>query len=187
MERGSEGWALTDAGKAVAESARAIEDALSRAVDAVSGQDTPSLRGTVRVNAPDGFGTVFATPALARVRRCHPGLQTELITATRQLALHPSGFDLALAIGKTPGSRLVTEHLTDYALGLYASDAYLTRCGSPETLADLLRRLLPDEVDIRLPITLAVRREAVTHPAVRAVRDALHQEVVDRAAELLPE
>lgn len=248
MERGSEGWALTDAGKAVAESARAIEDALSRAVDAVSGQDTPSLHGTVRVNAPDGFGTVFATPALARVRRRHPGLQTELITATRQLALHPSGFDLALAIGKTPGSRLVTEHLTDYALGLYASDEYLTRCGSPETLADLrehalifyiesmlqvgdldierhlpgvtpafsstnvfaqleatcvgagigvlpsfladraqLRRLLPDEVDIRLPITLAVRREAVTHPAVRAVRDALHQEVADRAAELLPE
>ncbi|MCQ8193870.1 LysR family transcriptional regulator [Streptomyces rugosispiralis] len=248
MERGSEGWALTDAGKAVSENARAIEDALARVVDAVSGQDAPSLHGTVRVNAPDGFGTVFATPALARVRRRHPGLQAELITATRQLTLHPSGFDLALAIGRTPGSRLVTEHLTDYALGLYASDEYLARCGSPEALADLrehalifyiesmlqvgdldierhlpgvtpafsstnvfaqveatrlgagigvlpaflahraqLRRLLPDEVDIRLPITLAVRREAITHPAVRAVRDALHQEVADRAAELLPE
>lgn len=183
----------------------------------------------------------------SRVRRRHPGLQTELITATRQLARHPSGFDLALAIGRTPGNRLVTEHLTDYALGLYTSDEYLARCGSPEALADLrdhalicyiesmlqvgdldierhlpgvtpafsstnvfaqleatcggagigvlpafladrarLRRLLTDEVDIRLPITLAVRREAVTHPAVRAVRDALHQEVADRAAELLP-
>ncbi|MGW2521556.1 hypothetical protein ACWC09_31965 [Streptomyces sp. NPDC001617] len=32
-----------------------------------------------------------------------------------------------------------------------------------------LRRLLPDEIDIRLPITLAVRREAVTHAAVRAL------------------
>ncbi|MFF7345155.1 LysR family transcriptional regulator [Streptomyces antimycoticus] len=248
MERGTEGWALTDTGKQVSESARAIEDALARVADAVSGQGVRSLRGTVRVSAPDGFGTVFAASALVRVRRHHPGLQVELITATRQLTLHPSGFDLALAIGGSPGGRLVTEHLTDYALGLYASDEYLARCGCPETLADLrdhalifyiesmlqvgdldierhlpgatpafsstnvfaqleatrlgagigvlpaflarrepLRRLLADEVDIRLPITLAMRREAVTHPAVGAVRDALRREVADRTAELLAE
>ncbi|MFB6887830.1 LysR family transcriptional regulator [Kitasatospora sp. NPDC056327] len=247
IERGTEGWALTDAGKAVAESARSVEDALVRVVEAVSGQDEPSLHGTVRVSAPDGFGTAFATPALARVRRQHPRLRAELITATRQLTLHPAGFDLALAIGRPPRSRLVTEHLTDYALGLYAADEYLTRCGSPGSAADLrehplvfyiesmlqvgdldierhlpgvtpafsstnvfaqveatrlgagigvlpaflaeragLRRLLPEEVDIRLPITLAVRREAVTEPAVRAVRDALHREVADRSGDLLP-
>ncbi|MEV0537275.1 hypothetical protein [Kitasatospora sp. NPDC050463] len=46
-----------------------------------------------------------------------------------------------------------------------------------------LRRPLPDEVDIRLPITLAGRREAVIHTAVR---DALHHEVAHRADELLP-
>lgn len=247
IERGAEGWALTDAGRAVSENARAIEDALARVVDVVTGQDTPSLHGTVRIFAPDGFGTVFATPALARVRREHPRLQVELITATRQLTLHASGFDLALAIGRPSGNRLLTEHLTDYALGLYATDDYLARRGRPRTPADLrqhtlifyidsmlqvgdldierhlpgaapafsstnvfaqveatrlgagigvlpaflagraeLRRLLSDEVDIRLPITLAVRREAVTHPAVRAVRAALRQEVADRAAELLP-
>ncbi|WP_078880000.1 LysR family transcriptional regulator [Kitasatospora purpeofusca] len=247
MERGTEGWVLTDAGRAVAENARTIEDALVRVVDAVSGQDPPSLHGTVRVSAPDGFGTLFATPALARVRRRHPRLQVELITATRELPLRPAGFDLALTIGRPPRSRLVTEHLTDYALGLYAGDEYLARCGAPAAVAELrdhplvfyiesmlqvgdldierhlpggtpafsstnvfaqveatrlgtgvgvlpafladragLRRLLPGEVDIRLPITLAVRREAVTHPAVRAVRDALHHEVAERAAELLP-
>ncbi|MFZ3599388.1 LysR family transcriptional regulator [Streptomyces sp. BH104] len=247
MERGTEGWALTEAGKAVSESARAIEDALARVADAVSGEDSPSLRGTVRVSAPDGFGTVIATPALARVRRSHPDLRVELITATRQLTLHPSGFDLALAIGTPAGSRLVTEHLTDYALGLYASDEYLARCGAPASTAELrahalifyiesmlqvgdldierhlpgatpafsstnvfaqveatrqgagigvlpaflarraqLRRLLAHKVDIRLPITLAVRREAVTHPAVRVVRDALRDEVSERGSELLP-
>ena len=45
---------------------------------------------------------------------------------------------------------------------------------------------LGDEIDIRLPITLALRREAVTHPAVRAVRAALRQEVAERTTELLP-
>ncbi|WP_406470520.1 LysR family transcriptional regulator [Streptomyces sp. NBC_01615] len=247
IERGTEGWTLTDIGRAVSEDARAIEEALNRVVDTVAGQDSPSLHGTVRVTAPDGFGTVFATPALVRVRRRHPQLQVELITATRQLALRPSGFDLALVIGVPSSSRLVTERLTDYALGLYASDDYLTRHGRPETVAELrehalifyiesmlqvgdldierhlpgvtpafsstnvfaqleatqqgagigvlpaflaqrapLRRLLADEIDIRLPITLAVRREAVTHPAVRALSSALRQEVAERSAELIP-
>lgn len=248
IERGPEGWTLTDIGRAVSADARAIEEAVDRVADTVAGQDTPSLHGTVRVSAPDGFGTAFATPALVRVRRQHPGLQAELITATRQLALHPSGFDLALVIGVPSSSRLVTEHLTDYTLGLYASEDYLTRYGRPETVAELrehplifyiesmlqvgdldierhlpgmtpafsstnvfaqleatrqgagigvlpafltqrtrLRRLLPDEIDIRLPITLAVRREAVTHAAVRALWAALRQEVAERADELLPE
>lgn len=137
IERGTEGWTLTDIGRAVSEDARVIEEAIDRVVDTVAGQDSPSLHGTVRVSAPDGFGTVFATPALVRVRRRHPRLQAELITATRQLALRPSGFDLALVIGVPASSHLVTEHLTDYTLGLYASDDYLTRYGPPETVAEL--------------------------------------------------
>ncbi|MET7655545.1 MULTISPECIES: LysR family transcriptional regulator [unclassified Streptomyces] len=195
IERGTEGWTLTDIGRAVAENARAIEEAIDRVVDTVAGQDSPSLHGTVRVSAPDGFGTAFATPALVRVRRRHPRLQAELITATRQLALRPSGFDLALVIGVPSTSRLVTEHLTDYALGLYASEDYLTRYGRPETVAELREHplifyiesmLQVGDLDIRLPITLAVRRDAVTHPAVRALWAALRHEVTERATELLP-
>ncbi|MER6961885.1 LysR family transcriptional regulator [Streptomyces sp. NPDC000618] len=248
IERGPDGWTLTDVGRAVSENGRVIEEAINRVVDTVAGQDSPSLHGAVRVSAPDGFGTAFATPALVRVRRQHPQLQVELITATRQLALRPSGFDLALVIGVPSTIHLVTEHLTDYTLALYACDDYLTRYGRPQTVAELrahplifyiesmlqvgdldierhlpamtpafsstnifaqleatqqgagigvlpaflaqrtqLHRLLADEVDIRLPITLAVRREAVTHPAVRAVWTALRQEVAERAAELIPE
>ncbi|KUO02999.1 hypothetical protein AQJ67_18565 [Streptomyces caeruleatus] len=44
-------------------------------------------------------------PALGRVRRRHPRLQVELISATRQLTLRPSGFDLALAVGVPSSSR----------------------------------------------------------------------------------
>ncbi|MEU5318539.1 hypothetical protein AB0G67_17670 [Streptomyces sp. NPDC021056] len=38
-----------------------------------------------------------------------------------------------------------------------------------------------------LPITLAVRREAVTHPAVRVLWTGLRHEVAERADEPLPE
>ncbi|MFJ5035054.1 LysR substrate-binding domain-containing protein [Streptomyces sp. NPDC088560] len=50
-----------------------------------------------------------------------------------------------------------------------------------------LHRLLADEIDIRLPLTLAIRREAVTHPAVCALWTALRQEVVERATEVIAE
>ena len=137
IEQGQDGWTLTDAGRTVVDSAQAIEQALARVADMVTGEPSPSLHGTVRVSAPDGFGTIFVTAALARVRARHPGLQAELVTATRQLTVHASGFDLALAIGSPSGNRLATEHLTDYTLGLYASDAYLDHRGSPGRLADL--------------------------------------------------
>jgi DNA-binding transcriptional LysR family regulator len=68
IERGAVGWELTDIGRSVAERARAIEESVQEAVDAAIGDPVDSLRGRVRVTAPDGFGTVVVTPALARMR-----------------------------------------------------------------------------------------------------------------------
>jgi DNA-binding transcriptional LysR family regulator len=96
-----------------------------------------ALVGNFRITAPDGFGALFAAPALARLQGQHPGLTVELITATRQLNLHPSGFDLAVAVGEPVTPRLFSEKLTDYSLGLYASEAYLAEHGTPRNLEEV--------------------------------------------------
>jgi DNA-binding transcriptional LysR family regulator len=80
-------------GRSVAERARAIEESVQEAVDAAVGDSIDSLRGRVRVTAPDGFGTLVATPALCRLRMKHPHLSVELLTATRQMNLQQLGFD----------------------------------------------------------------------------------------------
>ena len=49
-----------------------------------------------------------------------------------------------------------------------------------------LIRLLPRDVDIHLNFSLAARRESLTNPTVKAVRDAIHAEVASRRTELLP-
>jgi hypothetical protein len=49
-----------------------------------------------------------------------------------------------------------------------------------------LIRLLPREVDIHLTFSLAARRESLTNPTVKAVRDAVHAEVARQRTELLP-
>ncbi|MEW2508068.1 LysR family transcriptional regulator [Amycolatopsis sp. NPDC047767] len=247
VERGADGWELTETGRAVAEHARPIQEAVERAAKAAAGVHDDSLTGTFRITAPDGFGTAFVVPALARLRDQHPNLSVELITATRQLGLHQSGFDLAIAVGKPVASRLYTERLTDYTLDLYASDEYLARYGEPTTMDELKTHslifyidsllqvgdldaaklapgmtarftstnilaqleatcagagigLLPKFLAIRggnlravragqkpmlLSFTLAARRDSVTRRPVQIVRDALHDEVRSRRAELI--
>lgn len=137
IERGADGWELTDMGRTVATTAAPIEAAVERAVDSVVGNNTESLRGTVRVTAPDAFGTYFVAPALAKMRMRHPRLTVELMTATRQLNLHQSGFDVAIAVGAPMSTRLVAETITHYALGLYASDDYLSEFGTPATVSEV--------------------------------------------------
>jgi hypothetical protein len=46
--------------------------------------------------------------------------------------------------------------------------------------------LLPRDVDIHLNVSLAARRESLTNPTVKAVRDAIHAEVASRRTELPP-
>ncbi|QJY48012.1 LysR family transcriptional regulator [Pseudonocardia broussonetiae] len=152
LERGADGWELTEIGRAVAEPARPIQEAVERAALAASGMREDAVSGNFRLTAPDGFGTVFAVPALKRLRDTHPNLTIELITATRNLILHQSGFDLAVAVGKPATGRLFAEKLADYALRLYASEEYLERHGTPQTVGDLARHTVAFYVDSLLQV-----------------------------------
>lgn len=248
LERGADGWELTEIGREIAALSEPIEAAVKRAVSAVDGTRTTALYGTVRVTAPDAFGTYFVAPALAKMRSRHPQLTVELMTATRQLNLYQTGFDVAIAVGTPVSKRLVSEKITEYALGLYATDEYLATNGEPATVDEVLnhtiiwfvdsmlqvgdldlerhlpgvsakfmstnvlaqveatrtgsglgllpaylairhpelRRVLPHAVDVRIEYSLAVRRENLTSPAVRAIRSAIFAEVRARIDELLP-
>ena len=246
--RGAVGWELTDIGRAVADRARAIEETLQEAVEAAVGNPGSTLRGRVRVTAPDGFGTLIVAPALARLRMRHRDLSVELLTATRQMNLQQSGFDVAIAVGATVNSRLVSETICTYSMGIYATTEYLEQYGAPSSVDEVrdhpiiffvdsllqvgdldlerhlpgatasfmstnifahveatragggigllpafmanqhpeLVRLLPKEVDVHLTFSLAARRESLTNPTVRAVRDAIHAEAARRRTDLLP-
>lgn len=152
IERGADGWELTETGRAVAEHARPIQKAVEQAAMAAGGARPDMLTGTIRITAPDGFGTVFVVPALTQVRKQHPNLNVELITATRQLSLYQSGFDLAIAVGKPEAARLHTELLTEYTLELYATEAYLEAHGEPASAEEFNQHTLIFYVDSLLQV-----------------------------------
>jgi DNA-binding transcriptional LysR family regulator len=152
LKRATDGWELTDFGRAIAEHARPIETAVEGVARAVEGDSDDIVRGDLRLTMPDGFATVFAVPALGRLRRRHPLLNIEMVTATRQLNLHQSGFDLAVAVGEPVTKRLFTETLTEYRLAFYATEEYLREYGHPRKVEDLKDHTLVFYVDSLLQV-----------------------------------
>ncbi|GAB3708649.1 LysR family transcriptional regulator [Mariniluteicoccus flavus] len=145
-----DGWELTESGAAVLTAAESVEQAL-KSLDN-SDPAERGLTGVVRLATPDGFGTHFAVPALVRLRRDHPDLQTELITATQRLKQHRSGVDIEVTVTQPKVHRAVAVHLRDYHLGLYATPAYLDRVGHPRDLADLADHTLVYYIEQSLQI-----------------------------------
>lgn len=151
LDRGADGWELTALGRDVAERATGLERIVEQVASVASGT-AGSVRGTVRIIAPDAFGTVFVARALAGVQREHPGIITELVTSTRPLSSRGSGFDLAVTIGGATSARLPIEPLAEYALRLYASRSYLAEHAPITGLGDLAVHPLVFYVDALLTV-----------------------------------
>lgn len=151
LDRGADGWELTAIGREVAERASSLEQVVEQVVAAASGEGD-RVRGTVRVVAPDGFGSLFVAPALARLQHEHPGIVVELVTSTRPLSLRGSGYDIAVTVGSSAASRLKSEVLAPYSLRLYASPAYLAAHAPITTFADLENHSLVFYVDALLTV-----------------------------------
>ena len=67
--------------------------------------------------------------------RKHPGLSLELQTETSILDLSRREADVALRLVRPKEPALVARHLGELPLGIFASEAYLKRRGTPRTLA----------------------------------------------------
>lgn len=132
LVRGADGWRLTPLGERAAAAAHGIEAALAD-LDAGSG----ALSGIIRLSATDGFSAYVAAPAMADLRRRHPGVSLQIVAQTRQAAVHRSGVDLEVVVGRPEVRRAHAVRLADYALGVYASREYLAEHGEPRHLADL--------------------------------------------------
>ena len=151
LDRGADGWELTEIGRLVAERSAPLEHIVEQVVGAASGGDQ-SLRGTVRIVAPEAFGTLFVVPALTRVQAQHPGITIELVTSTRPLSMRGSGYDLAVTVGSAASSRAAAEPLAPYALRLYATPEYLAKFPPIRTIADLEAHQLVFYVDALLTV-----------------------------------
>lgn len=143
--RRTNGSELSGAGEKFLIHAEAMESAMLAASES-AGADS-LIDGTVRVGAPDGFGVAFLAPRLGELTERHKGLRIELVPVPRAFSLSRREADIAVTLERPREGRLVARKLTDYGLGLYASQSYLDRHGTPASLEDLTAHRLVGYVE----------------------------------------
>ncbi|WP_061930847.1 LysR family transcriptional regulator [Aureimonas sp. AU22] len=146
FERRPGGCTLTGEGAAFLPAAERME-AEAQSARALVAETDLSLLGTVRIGAPDGFGTAFLAPRLKGLMERHPALVLQLVPVPRAFSLSRREADIAITVERPDQGRLVARKLVSYSLRAYAAKAYLARAGRPQRLEDLADHPLIGYVD----------------------------------------
>lgn len=141
VARKTYGCELTDAGRDFLLHAERMESEMLAAYGSAQTAGT-TLRGTVRIGAPDGFGVAFLAPRIGLLVEEHPGITVELVPVPRTFSLSRREADIAITIGRPRKGKLVARKLTDYTLGLYAARSYVAAHGMPASQEELPRHRL---------------------------------------------
>lgn len=150
LARSTSGWELTELGQEAVRVAEQVEAVLGTL--GPGGKAPDPITGVVRMTATDGFSAYIAAPAVARLRRDHPGLSVEVVTMTRRALQQRSGLDIEVVVGEPQVHRAEAVRLGDYMLGMYASQTYLAEHGTPATVAELNEHPLVYFVDSMLQV-----------------------------------
>jgi DNA-binding transcriptional LysR family regulator len=136
FDRSPSGYAPTEQGVRLLPLAEEIERLALGAGEAVGGS-AASVEGTVRIGAPEGFGSYFLAPRIARLKARYPRLTVQLVAAPAVFSLSRREADLVVSVSRPPAGRLKVSKLIDYDLGLFAAPAYLAAHPPIAAAADL--------------------------------------------------
>jgi DNA-binding transcriptional LysR family regulator len=127
---------VTEAGARYADDCRRILAELAEADESVSGL-IGALRGQIAITAPGWFGAKFVTPIVTEYLDRHPQVSASCWFMDRVVNMVEEGVDVGVRIAQLPDSSLQAIAVGRMRVVLCASPAYLARCGTPRTLADL--------------------------------------------------
>lgn len=120
FDRRLSGYPLTPQGEKLLALAEEIESRVIGIQTDIAGEDS-QVCGTVRIGAPDGFGTAFLAHHIGALSRRHPGLDVELVATPRSFSLSKREADISIGLSPPAHGRHHARRLTDYELGLYAA------------------------------------------------------------------
>ncbi len=133
------GYEITDAGRRAMAVAESIESEI-RSGQAEIGGGAAHLTGSVRIGAPDGFGSYFLAPRLGAFADQHRDLDLELVATARLFSLSKREADIAISLAMPREGRIFGRKLVDYRLFLYASKDYLSQTPEIRQRSDLMGR-----------------------------------------------
>ncbi|MCB1417867.1 MAG: LysR family transcriptional regulator [Notoacmeibacter sp.] len=137
FERLPRGMALTEAGTALLDHARAMQGGSTALSLAATGRSA-AIEGTVRITASQVVAHFLLPEIIARLHREEPGLQVELVSSNTVENLLARDADIAIRMTPPQQAELVARKIADVGVGLFAAPSYLERHGTPRSMDDLL-------------------------------------------------
>jgi DNA-binding transcriptional LysR family regulator len=137
FERRPNGLALTAAGSALVEAAREMEDAVASVEARLTSAADVRPSGLVRVTAPQWIAERLLISELPDLKKRYPDLDIDLIGTNKILNLAQHEADLAIRNVAPTHRSLFTRRIAELGGCVYASKAYLERCGVPQSKEDV--------------------------------------------------
>jgi len=136
FRRGRRGYQLTEAGAALFERGKAVSDEAA-AFSMLALGSVEAIEGTVRLAASDVVAAYVLPDIVARLGAEEPGIEIEIVASNQVENLLRRDADIAIRMVRPAQNELVARKVTDIALCLAATPAYLDRHGRPRSPADL--------------------------------------------------
>lgn len=114
----------TAAGLALTEPAQRMRAAV-QAAGALLTQQRRGLAGTVRLTASEVVSAYVLPQVLSRLAQRHPEIEVELVASNRIDNLLEREADIAVRMVRPSQGTVITRHIADWPLGLYAHADYL--------------------------------------------------------------
>ena len=136
FHRQPRGFALTEIGAELLAPAQAMRDAAMQVSLTAAGR-AQNIAGTVRITASVFVANFILPPIIAKIRFAHPEISLDLIPNDASENLLFREADIALRMYRPTQLDVITRHLCDLPLGMFASVEYLNRKGRPKTMEDV--------------------------------------------------
>ncbi|SEW46033.1 transcriptional regulator, LysR family [Cognatiyoonia koreensis] len=131
FRRQPRGFTLTETGAALVAPARAMREATQQMALIAAGQQE-ALQGSVRITASTATSCYHMPSIIAAIRTAEPEIEIELVPSddTRNLLYREA--DIAVRMYRPTQLDLITQHIGDITLGVFAAQSYIDRRGMPE-------------------------------------------------------
>jgi len=135
FQRSVKGLALTDEGDKLLDDCKEIESLIVKIKRSVDGEEI--IKGTVRIALPEGLCLEVLTPLLTHFYRDYPDISLILNVSSNTANLTRGEADIAVRLFRPTESNLVVRQLGRMDMGLYASNSYISKHGTPSKPEDL--------------------------------------------------
>lgn len=134
------GLIATEIGQSFIPAARQMRDAIGQIALTAAGQQT-TLQGTVRITSSEMTSHVHLPPILARIRKLEPDIELELAPTDTTENLLFREADIAIRMYRPTQLDLITQHVGDLPIGVYAAKSYWAEHGKPQSPQEFMNHI----------------------------------------------